>query len=749
MSNVKKKRSLLIYNILPYLALLLIFIFVFSWFFQNVLFSALKKEQAENSMISLNEYAYRTDANLRQISAIQDYILQVQDIRYVPNLESIPEAKSIIKTLSMYQIVHSDIEDIFLYFEGDRYVYSSSTTMPIDYFYERVFQSDNPEPVVPQTRQLKENNPPPYLPLYPYTGENKMLLFSPVYIRGVRANLIFYVDLEGWAGLEPDAAYFILDSEGRMISGRNIDPAWDLTNRIDTDKAEATHEIKLGKKEDTYLVGLHQSVDRNWYYGYLSPTGATYDQVLRYQLYFVLLLAAMVLVAFFILGLALKINYRPIRDLVHLATSIRAGLDKTEDDHSLLAAEDQGAIEEIKYALTSLATANESLQKEVQNTKSLRFLQSLLRGSVQDGEVFQKLCRTYRLPALQKNYLAVIVMRLSAVSPDFYDRVLLEDIEKLYQETFEGYLFPLSESYTYCFILGSDKAGSSLSKESLEEVHTILQDRLQCDVLLSVSPTTDNYRDLAKLYLDAYIALEKAFVLGPNALIVDRETADDYDYALANQIFTRLRYNLEKGHLDESMAALDDLRQFIETGSYSLYSIKGLSYQLIQTFNALYQSLYIPHDLMETLPPVQVFMELDSMEEVFDYAEDLAEAICRVLASHKEEEEDILAKEMKAYLEENYQDSNFQVRTMADHFGMSLSNVSQYFKNHNHVNISTYLSEIRMEKAKALLLEKEATVKDVAGQVGYLNTSSFIRKFKSLYGVTPLQYVENAESREE
>lgn len=415
----------------------------------------------------------------------------------------------------------------------------------------------------------------------------------------------------------------------------------------------------------------------------------------------------------------------------------------------MLAAEDQGAIEEIKYALTSLATANESLQKEVQNTKSLRFLQSLLRGSVQDGDVFQKLCRTYRLPALQKNYLAVIVMRLSAVSPDFYDRVLLEDIEKLYQESFDGYMFPLSESYTYCFILGSDKAGSSLSKESLEEVHTILQDRLQCDVLLSVSPTTDNYRDLAKLYLDAYIALEKAFVLGPNALIVDRETADDYDYALANQIFTRLRYNLEKGHLDESMAALDDLRQFIETGSYSLYSIKGLSYQLIQTFNALYQSLYIPHDLMETLPPVQVFMELDSMEEVFDYAEDLAEAICRVLASHKEEEEDILAKEMKAYLEENYQDSNFQVRTMADHFGMSLSNVSQYFKNHNHVNISTYLSEIRMEKAKALLLEKEATVKDVAGQVGYLNTSSFIRKFKSLYVVTPLQYVENAESREE
>lgn len=184
MSTIKKKRSLLIYNILPYLALLVIFIFVFSWFFQNVLFSALKKEQAENSMIALNEYTYRTDASLRQISAIQNYILQVQDIHYVPNLESVPEAKSIIKTLSMYQIVHSDIEDIFLYFEGDRYIYSSSTTMPIDYFYQRIFQTRSSDDILYRTGQLKESNPPPYLPLYPYTGENKILLFCLFIFKG-------------------------------------------------------------------------------------------------------------------------------------------------------------------------------------------------------------------------------------------------------------------------------------------------------------------------------------------------------------------------------------------------------------------------------------------------------------------------------------------------------------------------------------------------------------------------------------
>ncbi len=45
-----------------------------------------------------------------------------------------------------------------------------------------------------------------------------------------------------------------------------------------------------------------------------------------------------------------------------------------------------------------------------------------------------------------------------------------------------------------------------------------------------------------------------------------------------------------------------------------------------------------------------------------------------------------------------------------------------------------------MEKAKELLDTTDLPLKDIVAAVGYSNVSSFIRRFKQLYGVTPRRY---------
>lgn len=49
-----------------------------------------------------------------------------------------------------------------------------------------------------------------------------------------------------------------------------------------------------------------------------------------------------------------------------------------------------------------------------------------------------------------------------------------------------------------------------------------------------------------------------------------------------------------------------------------------------------------------------------------------------------------------------------------------------------------------MAMAEQLLLSEDPvyTVNEIVEKIGYNNTSSFIRKFKSIYGVTPGQYVK-------
>ena len=55
-------------------------------------------------------------------------------------------------------------------------------------------------------------------------------------------------------------------------------------------------------------------------------------------------------------------------------------------------------------------------------------------------------------------------------------------------------------------------------------------------------------------------------------------------------------------------------------------------------------------------------------------------------------------------------------------------------------NPSTLIAEARMEKARYLLKETDKSIKDIALEVGFSNSSSFINAFKRCEGITPLQY---------
>jgi AraC-like DNA-binding protein len=55
-------------------------------------------------------------------------------------------------------------------------------------------------------------------------------------------------------------------------------------------------------------------------------------------------------------------------------------------------------------------------------------------------------------------------------------------------------------------------------------------------------------------------------------------------------------------------------------------------------------------------------------------------------------------------------------------------------------NFIDYVVDIRMLKAKGILLTTEDKIKDIADTVGYANVNSFIRIFKRVTGLTPKEY---------
>ena len=79
---------------------------------------------------------------------------------------------------------------------------------------------------------------------------------------------------------------------------------------------------------------------------------------------------------------------------------------------------------------------------------------------------------------------------------------------------------------------------------------------------------------------------------------------------------------------------------------------------------------------------------------------------------------------------------------LAEQFHLNPQYISQLFKSEIGVNFLAYLTSIRMEKAKKLLLSTSLSVAEVAEQSGYGD----YRVFKKSEGITPSQYRRDFQS---
>jgi AraC-like DNA-binding protein len=102
-----------------------------------------------------------------------------------------------------------------------------------------------------------------------------------------------------------------------------------------------------------------------------------------------------------------------------------------------------------------------------------------------------------------------------------------------------------------------------------------------------------------------------------------------------------------------------------------------------------------------------------------------------------------LIDKMKMYLDNNFSDTNFSVQEMADNFNLSVNYLSSYYKEQTSENIINYITYLRIEKAKHLLVTTDFPIKKISESSGYYNVSSFIRRFKQVTGVTPGKYRED------
>lgn len=92
------------------------------------------------------------------------------------------------------------------------------------------------------------------------------------------------------------------------------------------------------------------------------------------------------------------------------------------------------------------------------------------------------------------------------------------------------------------------------------------------------------------------------------------------------------------------------------------------------------------------------------------------------------------------YIERNYQ-YDISLQDLAENrYFVNYSYLSRVFKKQVGKSFSKYLTDIRIEKSKELLLSSMMKINDIATLVGYNSVSHYIQSFRKSVGITPNDY---------
>lgn len=170
-----------------------------------------------------------------------------------------------------------------------------------------------------------------------------------------------------------------------------------------------------------------------------------------------------------------------------------------------------------------------------------------------------------------------------------------------------------------------------------------------------------------------------------------------------------------------------------QNGIYLLYM--WLTKDIIRFFNRKIQFERIG-DIRERIYLARDFQVLQNL------AAELLQEILAVTKEEKARKEDKLVLMVAEYLKGHFQE-NLSLNQVAEEFQMSSYHLSKMFRKTMGKTFIEYLTELRIGRAKSLLMDGGLTVTEIAFSVGYQDSGYFSKVFRKATGLSPREFSDS------
>lgn len=221
------------------------------------------------------------------------------------------------------------------------------------------------------------------------------------------------------------------------------------------------------------------------------------------------------------------------------------------------------------------------------------------------------------------------------------------------------------------------------------------------------------------------------------------EYGGNYPIHLEKRIFARV----ETGELEEAIEAGNEFFDWmVDNNPDNMMDIRLKSLEFVLWSERIaYESGGMTYQLdarQDYLPTVMSINDFNTLKKWFL---DKISVACQNIMHKKSERSTSIIESAKEYIRLNY-NKDISLDEISRRVNISPYYFSKIFKDDTKEGFVEYLTNVRIEKAKELLLESDYSMKEICSMVGYADPNYFSRSFKKNVGVTPTEYREGKEA---
>lgn len=145
--------------------------------------------------------------------------------------------------------------------------------------------------------------------------------------------------------------------------------------------------------------------------------------------------------------------------------------------------------------------------------------------------------------------------------------------------------------------------------------------------------------------------------------------------------------------------------------------------------------------------------DFDGYESMAEEFKSLRNMLSQILLADKiqvlnETDSHSWIRSIKSFCEKNYAEP-ISITMASDMLHVSPSYFSTLFKRETGENFTAYVTNLRLNKARELLISTKRNVSDIAIEVGYSDYYYFTKVFRKYYGITPTQYRQSQKTSQD